>query len=97
MVSNISSCTKVLVLPIVLWVVSSFSLRAQEKDFATWANAGFEYKLKPAFTVSGGLEWRTKDDLGKTDRWGLKVGPGVAFQVLFVSATRVGAVRGVKL
>ena len=54
--------------------VSSFSLRAQEKDFATWANVGFEYKLKPAFTVSGGLEWRTKDDLGKTDRWGLKVG-----------------------
>ena len=76
MVSNISSCTKVLVLPIVLWVVSSFSLRAQEKDFATWANAGFEYKLKPAFTVSGGLEWRTKDDLGKTDRWGLKRGGG---------------------
>ena len=74
MVSNISSCTKVLVLPIVLWVVSSFSLRAQEKDFATWANAGFEYKLKPAFTVSGGLEWRTKDDLGKTDRWGLNGG-----------------------
>lgn len=37
-----------------------FSLRAQEKDFATWANAGFEYKLKPAFTVSGGLEWRTR-------------------------------------
>mgnify|MGYP000225920623 CR=1 FL=1 len=65
---------EVLVLPIVLWVVSSFSLRAQEKDFATWANAGFEYKLKPALTVSGGLEWRTKDDLGKTDRWGLKVG-----------------------
>lgn len=37
-----------------------FSLRAQEKDFATWANAGFEYKLKPALTVSGGLEWRTR-------------------------------------
>lgn len=74
MVRNISSCTKVLVLPVVLWVVSSFSLRAQEKDFATWANVGFEYKLKPALTVSGALEWRTKDDLGKTDRWGLKVG-----------------------
>ena len=75
MVSNISSCTKALVLLIVRMLgVSSFSLRAQEKDFATWANAGFEYKLKPAFTVSGGLEWRTKDDLGKTDRWGLKVG-----------------------
>ncbi len=74
MVSNISSCTKALVLLISLLGVSSFSLRAQEKDFATWANVGFEYKLKPAFTVSGGLEWRTKDDLGKTDRWGLKVG-----------------------
>ena len=74
MVSNISSCTKALVLLISLLGVSSFSLRAQEKDFATWANVGFEYKLKPAFTVSGGLEWRTKDDLGKTDRWGLDVG-----------------------
>ena len=49
MVSNISSCTKALVLLISLLGVSSFSLRAQEKDFATWANVGFEYKLKPAF------------------------------------------------
>ncbi len=55
MVSNISSCTKVLVLPIVLWVVSSFSLRAQEKDFATWANAGLYFKLLPCFIVCGGL------------------------------------------
>ena len=31
-------------------------------------------KVKPAFTLSGKLEWRTKDDLGKTDRWGLDVG-----------------------
>lgn len=46
MVSNISSCTKALVLLISLLGVSSFSLRAQEKDFATWANVGFEYKLK---------------------------------------------------
>lgn len=74
MVSNISSCTKVLVLPIVLWVVSSFSLRAQEKDFATWANAGFEYKLKPAFTVSGGLEWRTRMIWERQTGGGLKVG-----------------------
>lgn len=43
MVSNISSCTKALVLLISLLGVSSFSLRAQEKDFATWANVGFEY------------------------------------------------------
>ena len=57
----------------VLCIVPAF-LHAQEKDFTTWASAGFKYKVKPAFTLSGKLEWRTKDDLGKTDRWGLKVG-----------------------
>ena len=58
---------------VVLCIVPAF-LHAQEKDFTTWASAGFKYKVKPAFTLSGKLEWRTKDDLGKTDRWGLKVG-----------------------
>ena len=57
----------------VLCIVPAF-LHAQEKDFTTWASAGFKYKVKPAFTLSGKLEWRTKDDLGKTDRWGLDVG-----------------------
>ena len=74
-----------------------FSLRAQEKDFATWANAGFEYKLKPAFTVSGGLEWRTKDDLGKTDRWGLKVGGSyklLPFLKLELGMRRITAIGG---
>ena len=56
-----------------LCIVPAF-LHAQEKDFTTWASAGFKYKVKPAFTLSGKLEWRTKDDLGKTDRWGLDVG-----------------------
>lgn len=58
---------------VVLCIVPAF-LHAQEKDFTTWASAGFKYKVKPAFTLSGKLEWRTKDDLGKTDRWGLDVG-----------------------
>ena len=49
----------------VLCIVPAF-LHAQEKDFTTWASAGFKYKVKPAFTLSGKLEWRTKDDLGKT-------------------------------
>ena len=69
MVSNISSCTKVLVLPIVLWVVSSFSLRAQEKDFATWANAGFEYKFLPSFSVSGLVVLRSNSVFGSSVRW----------------------------
>lgn len=59
---------------VALLCISQLSLRAQEKDFATWANVGLEYKVKPAFAVSGGLEWRTKDDLSKTDRWGLNIG-----------------------
>lgn len=51
-----------------------FSLYAQERDFTTWANVGFKYKIKPVFTLSGSLEWRTKDNLDKTDRWGVDVG-----------------------
>lgn len=49
-------------------------LHAQEKDFTTWANVGFAHQLKPAFAISGGLEWRTKDNLGRTDRWGMNIG-----------------------
>ena len=74
MVRNISSCIRISVLLVMLWGVSSVPLWAQEEDFTTWANAGFEYKLKQVLTVSGALEWRTKEDVGKTDRWGLKVG-----------------------
>lgn len=54
--------------------LSQVSLHAQEKDFATWTNLDFEYKVKPAFAVSGGLEWRTKNDLSSTDRWAMKIG-----------------------
>ena len=74
MIRNISSCTKALVLSLVLWVVPSSSLWAQETDFATWTNVGFKYKPASSWSVSGELEWRTKDDLDKTDRWGLKLG-----------------------
>lgn len=74
MSKNLFSYTAALGLQLVLLLVSPFPLQAQETDFTTWANVGFEYKLKSAFAVSGGLEWRTKDDVGKTDRWGLKVG-----------------------
>lgn len=65
---------KVFVLSVFLLFVSSFLLHAQKKDFTTWTNLGLEYKLRSAFAVSAALEWRTKDDFGKTDRWGLQVG-----------------------
>lgn len=54
--------------------LSLLPLHAQENDFATWANVGFEYKVKPAFALSGALEWRTEDDLSSTDRWAMKMG-----------------------
>lgn len=57
-----------------LLLVFQYTLHAQEKDFTTWANVGLTYKVKPAFAVSGGLEWRTKDDIGRTDRWGMNIG-----------------------
>ncbi len=46
---------------------------AQEADYTTWAKMGVEYGVMERLDVSAGLEWRTKDDLGMTDRWGLDV------------------------
>ncbi|WP_418696466.1 DUF2490 domain-containing protein [Bacteroides sp.] len=59
---------------IVLISLSQQSLRAQDGELATWANVGAKYEVAPAFAVIGGLEWRTMDNLGRTDRLGLEVG-----------------------
>lgn len=59
----------------VLWIsVLQSPIHAQETDFTTWTNVGFEYKMMPAFTLNGGLDWRTKNNLEMTDRWGVKIG-----------------------
>lgn len=58
-------------------------LHAQEPDFTTWTNVGFEYKVKPDFSLSGGIEWRTKEDLSKTDRWGIDLGVSYKFSDFF--------------
>lgn len=71
---KISCIWKVAGLSVAVLLMAPVLLHAQERDFNTWASAGFEYKVKPAFTLSGKLEWRTKDNLDKTDRWGLDVG-----------------------
>lgn len=60
------------ILLVVLISLSQHPLRAQ--DFSTWANVGASYEVAPAFAVTGGLEWRTMDNLGRTDRLGLEVG-----------------------
>lgn len=71
---------------VMLCVTSQF-LQAQEEDFTSWLNAGFEYKVKPAFVISTDLEWRTKNDLNRTDRWGI----GVGGEYLFLPFLKFGA------
>ncbi len=61
-------------LVVAMFLTASALLHAQDRDFITWTSAGFKYKVKQAFTLSGNLEWRTKDNLDKTDRWGVDVG-----------------------
>lgn len=45
----------------------------QEADYTTWAKMKVEYKVRKRLDVSTGLEWRTKNNLSMTDRWGLDV------------------------
>ena len=46
---------------------------AQEADYTTWLKMGAQYEVSERWEVSGGLEWRTKQDVGTTDRLGLDV------------------------
>lgn len=60
-----------------LWLllaVGGVRLHAQDADYTTWTKVGVEHEVLPVLTVSGNLEWRTKDNVGMTDRWGLDVG-----------------------
>lgn len=74
MIKKTSSVWNFYKLLVAVLFIAPVTLCAQDRDFTTWASTGFKYKVKPAFTLSGKLEWRTKDDLNKTDRWGLDVG-----------------------
>lgn len=46
-------------------------LNGQEHDFCTWTKLGLEYEMKPRWTLSSDLEWRTKGHAGTNDRIGL--------------------------
>lgn len=50
------------------------SIYAQSDDFNTWTKFKVNHKIDSRFSVSGDLELRTKDDMSKTDRWGLTLG-----------------------
>ena len=49
------------------------ALNGQEHDFCTWMKLGVEYEMRPKWTLSGDLEWRTKDHFRQTDRVGWNV------------------------
>lgn len=50
--------------------LASLPLSAQDTDNNTWMTVGVKHKLNSRFDLSGAAEWRTKDDVSETDRWG---------------------------
>ncbi len=53
--------------------LTSLMARAQDADYTTWLKMGVEYEVNPRLSISGGWEWRTKNDLHATDRMGWDV------------------------
>lgn len=51
-------------------------LKGQSLDNTTWTTVSVKHKLNQKFDLSANVEWRTKDDVSETDRWGFKVGTG---------------------
>lgn len=47
------------------------TVQAQDNDFAIWSTFGVKHKFTPELTLGGNLEFRTKDHLKETDRWGI--------------------------
>lgn len=54
--------------------ISCSILQSQNSDFVSWTSAGIEYKINTAFTTFGGLELRTKENLGEIERLELDIG-----------------------
>lgn len=53
---------------IVSFTGNIYWVNAQVTDYATYLRAGMQYEMNKSLEFSGGLEWRTKDDLKMTDR-----------------------------
>lgn len=57
----------------ILFIVSCFfllSAQGQDSDFSVWSNAGVEHKVTKDLTLSGNMEFRTKEQFKEVDRWG---------------------------
>ncbi|WP_455664264.1 DUF2490 domain-containing protein [Phocaeicola sp.] len=43
--------------------------QAQDHDFSVWSSLNAEHKVSKNFTLNGGMEFRTKEQLKEIDRW----------------------------
>lgn len=57
-----------------LFLLITFVGWAQSDDFTSWTKLNAKHKIDSRFAVSGNLEFRTKDDMSRIDRWGIAVG-----------------------
>ena len=60
----------------VLVASMSLPLSAQSDDFGMWGEVNVEKKLSKKWSIGGGLEYRSRDNLKTTDRWSVGVDAG---------------------
>ena len=68
--SRIFAINKILLFALLAGMTSTAF--AQSDDFTTWTKFKVNYKIDPRFSLLSNLEFRTKDDVGRMDRLGLK-------------------------
>lgn len=49
-------------------------VKAQSDDFGIWTEANVEKKVNKQLTLDGGVEMRTRDNVGELDRWSVGIG-----------------------
>lgn len=60
----------------VLVASMSLPLSAQSDDFGMWGEVNVEKRLSKKWSIGGGLEYRSRDNLKTTDRWSVGVDAG---------------------
>jgi len=65
---------KRIVIVAVMALAFASQAKAQSDDFGIWTEANVEKKVNKQLTLDGGVEMRTRDDVGEIDRWSVGVG-----------------------
>lgn len=64
------------VLMSILVVAMSMPVMAQDDDFGIWGEVNVEKNISRKWNVSGGVEYRSRDNVKTTDRWSVGVDAG---------------------